>query len=217
MINVYNTCQQNLNSITDFISKNSDFTDQGQIKIEFEITSTLIESLKSHIKSFGSLVFVEKKLEYEPDHCFDSFESVEIIKDTFWCPSGVKFNSLTKELFVADTFNRQIKVLDSTNGKLLSCHELSYYDSFTNKNIQITPRDLHFNTSGLLIVTDSSNHKCHFLDSVNFKLLKSFGENGHEKGQFKAPRGICIDSYDRIFVCDRGEIVQSFLILLLKL
>lgn len=205
MINIYNNCQQNLNSITDFISKNSDFTDQGQFKIEFEISSTLIESLKSHIKSFGSLVFVEKKFEYESDLWFESLESVEIIKDTFWCPSGVKFNSLTKELFVADTFNRQIKVLDSTSGKLLSCHELSYFDAFRNKDIQITPRDLHFNTSGLLIVTDSSNHKCHFLDIVNFKVLKSFGENGHEKGQFTAPRGICIDSYDRIFVCDRGE------------
>jgi DNA-binding beta-propeller fold protein YncE len=210
LTNIYQACKQYRIDLTHFISTNSEFSEKEQIRIELEFSNTLIQSLKNEITKIGYVSLKENMLECEAKLNEESFDSIESIENKFWCPSGVKFNCLTNEIFVADTFNRQIKILDSLNGELLRCHELSYFDKLTLRETQITPRDLHFNSSGLLVVSDSNNHKCHFLDSVNLQVINSFGEKGHEQGQFMNPRGVCIDQFNRIYVCDRGELFNRF-------
>jgi DNA-binding beta-propeller fold protein YncE len=213
LTNINRACKQYQIDLTHFISTNTEFSEKEQIKIELEFSSSQIQSLKNEITKIGYVSLKESMLECDSKLNEQSFNTIELIENKFWCPSGVKFNFLTNEIFVADTYNRQIKILDYLNGELLRCHELSYVDKLTLKDTRITPRDLHFNSSGLLIVTDSSNHKCHFLDSVNFQVINSFGEKGHERGQFMNPRGVCFDQFNRIYVCDRGKLFNSFYII----
>ena len=183
----------------------------------------MITRLKTDISNVGHLFLEENN---ESDSKSESYYSLEASShnsstisgvetavpslNTFWCPSGVKYNSLTNEIFVADSFNHQIKIVDSVTGKIVR----RFYLQPTTENMkQITPRDVHFNSSGaqILVVTDSCNHRCHFLNSLDFSITHSFGEYGNQKAQFCSPRGVCVDHLNRIYVCDRGKLLKDLI------
>ena len=187
-------CQENLTNIKEFAALNSFFSEDDQIKIELDISESLKNSIQASILKFGNIFTKENSsnlnknpsaLSFDLSSTSEDFNSQSVensltetddVDSKFWCPSGVKFNPLTNEILVADTYNHRIKIVDAEKGNILKSHQLSYFDTILSKKNLITPRDLHFNSSGLLVVTDSSNHKCYFLNSLTFDCLNSFGE-----------------------------------------
>ena len=175
MINLDKECCTYISIIDDFVSLNQINLNENPIKIELDISNNSIESLKTEISNFGKVYFEESThndpvsesnsqcdLNISEESCSALVETNILdsndIENTFWCPSGVKFNSSVNKIFVADTFNHQIKVIDSENGMILK----NFHLNSSNLMRQITPRDIHFNSQGILIITDSSNHRCHF-------------------------------------------------------
>jgi sugar lactone lactonase YvrE len=74
------------------------------------------------------------------------------------------------------------------------------------------PQSLAIDESGQLWVADSCNHRIKILDwnSGDVKVIKTFGGNGHEPGQFRYPYGIHLTK-DALYVAEyAGHRVQKF-------
>jgi len=65
---------------------------------------------------------------------------------------------------------------------------------------------------GLLLVSDSDNHRVQVFSSDDGSFVSKFGEQGKQPGQFKYPWGLAIDhDHDRILMVDNGNYrVQSW-------
>jgi len=79
------------------------------------------------------------------------------------------------------------------------------------------PLGLAFDRRGLLLVTDSSNHRVQVFscgDDDGGSFVSKLGEHGNQPGQFQYPFGIAIDhDHDRILITDGGNNrVQSWLL-----
>ncbi|XP_022777642.1 E3 ubiquitin-protein ligase TRIM71-like, partial [Stylophora pistillata] len=62
----------------------------------------------------------------------------------------------------------------------------------------------------IFLVSEKDNHSIKAFDSSG-TFLHKFGEKGKKDGQFKAPRGMCLDSSSNLLVCDRdNNRVQQF-------
>ena len=55
-----------------------------------------------------------------------------------------------------------------------------------------------------MYVSDSDNHRIQIL-TANGNFISKFGTKGSEDGEFKYPRGICLDQEGRVFVADQGN------------
>lgn len=72
------------------------------------------------------------------------------------------------------------------------------------------PFGIAIDSTGRVIVTDSSNHRVQIF-SQDGEHLATFGSNGTGNGQFDEPRGVCVDSSDNIYVVDAGnDRIQKF-------
>ena len=64
----------------------------------------------------------------------------------------------------------------------------------------------------MFIVSDSINHCLKVYDGSG-SFLYNIGEEGEADGQLKMPRGLCVDKYGNVLVCDRGNNrIQQFTI-----
>ncbi len=143
----------------------------------------------------------------DENNTFDSKFDLNFVKLTgyhcknetdFWNPTGLAFNSDQNEMVIADSFNHCCKVIDSQTG--------NYSRSSINLIDLNTPRDLCFNNDKKnILISDSGNHQICILNYSDFKLITKFGHYGTEPGHFSDPRGICVDSLNRIFVADRNN------------
>ena len=72
------------------------------------------------------------------------------------------------------------------------------------------PRDLAFDSSNNVYVTDFNNHRVQKFDA-NGTFLGKFGSRGSNKGKLDGPSGIAIDSNDNIYVAEHNNSrVQKF-------
>ena len=70
------------------------------------------------------------------------------------------------------------------------------------------PWGIAFGRNGLWTVTDNSNHCVCIFDDKD-QLVRKFGSNGSNNGQFTYPRGIAFDSHNYLYVADNHRI-QKF-------
>ena len=70
------------------------------------------------------------------------------------------------------------------------------------------PWSIAFGRNGLWAVADYSNHCVYIFDDKD-QLIRKFGSNGSNNGQFTNPRGVAFDSHNHLYVADNHR-VQKF-------
>ncbi|MGA1792065.1 MAG: NHL repeat-containing protein [bacterium] len=102
-----------------------------------------------------------------------------------------------------------IWVIDSKDGRL---HKFdldgdflrAYKPKDKDSNPLPNPTDLSFDTQGYIYLTDGTLNKV-FKYNNDVEFIQCWGEKGSGPGQFKEPKGIIVDSEDRILVVDSGN------------
>ena len=130
----------------------------------------------------------------------------------FNLPAGIAVHPHTHKVYVVDTSNHRIEVLNS---------DLTYSSSFgsrgSNNGEFIYPRDVSTDSVGNVYVTDRYNHRIQVF-SVDGKYLRQFGKR---EGELNEPVSISIDSNNVMYVSENrncyvsvfttdGEFIKSF-------
>ena len=116
--------------------------------------------------------------------------------DLMW-PRGVAVAKRENYVFVADSSNHRVQVLDSNGAYVRTFGSYGEgegeFDSLTG---------LAVNSFGQIIVADRYNHRIQLFDvSGNFQL--QFSQEGVEAGQLLYPWGVACDQMGFIYVCDK--------------
>jgi DNA-binding beta-propeller fold protein YncE len=120
-------------------------------------------------------------------------------------PTGIVFNPVTKLIYISDTLESQVVVVD-LNGKerrRLGRPEEGA-DGFNR------PTDIAVDWNGNLLVTDSLNFRISVVTPTG-EVVRQFGAVGDAKGYFSRPKGIGVDRSGNSYVCDSlRDAVQVF-------
>lgn len=147
--------------------------------------------------SDDAIIFSDSKNNQIYRYSFSSDETT-LLNDTLSLkqPTGVCFVPAKQEIWVSETGNHRILVLD-TNG-----HILRSLGNRGNENGEFNfPTHLWSGKSGKVYVSDALNFRVQvFDDTGNF--LTAFGETGDASGYFSSMKGIATDSYDHIYIVD---------------
>ncbi len=110
-------------------------------------------------------------------------------------PTGIAYDPLAQQLYVADTQDHNIKVFDNT-GKLMQVigHRGERPGEF-NFPTHLAYRD------GRLYVSDKMNARIQILDSSG-EYLSSFGKRGSYIGDTPHPKGVAADSDGNIYIVE---------------
>ncbi len=111
-------------------------------------------------------------------------------------PTGIAYSNVNDEIWVSETANHLIVVLDSKGN----------VKRMTGKR-GTAPGEFNFPT----YIWIDSNDKVYVVDAMNFRIqilsnngdvLSVFGETGNATGFLASPKGIATDSYGHIYVVD---------------
>ncbi len=117
-----------------------------------------------------------------------------------WKPTDVGVHG--KYLHVTDIKSHEVKVFDRENGKLLTAFgESGAEDKLDNLSM---PLGISVNKKGIIRVTNMSSGRVVSMDRDGH-VLSSFGKLGDGFGQFGRPKGVDVDSQDRIYVADAAH------------
>jgi|CXWL01.1.fsa_nt_gi DNA-binding beta-propeller fold protein YncE len=120
-------------------------------------------------------------------------------------PTGLAFDSLRSELYVAETHAHRIAVFDSA-GRLVR-HVGERGRDVRQFNF---PTYLHLDRARELYVVDSLNHRVQRFDAEG-RFVAAFGRHGQGSGDFASPKGIALDQDGHIYVVDAlFDLVQVF-------
>ena len=124
-------------------------------------------------------------------------ENVGVIGDgVLKRPVGVAFDALLGLLYVADTYDHDIKVFDA-EGNLL--HMLGHGgDGVGDFNF---PTYITLNQNELYVV-DSMDAQIHVLDTVTGDPKRQFGERGLNIGNLVRPKGVALDSERNVYIVE---------------
>ena len=140
-----------------------------------------------------------QKLTFEGD-CVKSVGSSETRNGPlqFNTPVGITVHPTTGQIFIADTCNHRIQVLDK---------DLTYSHSFGKKGSSPEqfhyPYDVTFDNEGCLYVADFSNHCIKKFTSTG-QYISRFSSEGSNPGQITNPTSIHIDN-NLLYVSDCGN------------
>jgi len=111
-------------------------------------------------------------------------------------PTGIVFNPENRFLYVTETGNHQVVVLD------LAGHEQFRFGGRGDANGTFnSPTHITVDSNGLILVTDALNARIQMFTPEGGYLC-SFGKHGDSSGTFAKPKGIAMDSDDHIYVAD---------------
>ena len=115
----------------------------------------------------------------------------------FKCPTGIAVHPHTAKVYVADTDNHRIQILNSDltfSGEFGGSAELPLK----------SPWGMAFDSTGNVYVADSGNHCIHvFTDTGLF--LRQFGREGECEGRLNTPTCISIDSDNLAYITEYGN------------
>ena len=133
----------------------------------------------------------------------------------FNCPCDVSFNSNNNKVYVTDSWNDRVQVLNS---------DLTFFKTFGKEGIgkeRFThPWGIACDSTGKVYVIDSVNHRIQVF-KADGKFVGMFGSHGEGMGEQHRPVGITIDSNDVVYVSEfvngcisvftiEGQFVVSF-------
>jgi sugar lactone lactonase YvrE len=163
--------------------------------------------------------------ELADDVCFvDEFGTNGNGDGEFSLPSGLALNTSTDYLYVADTNNDRIQIID-VNGNCDSddneylANDICFVDEFggqgNGEGEFDLPSGLALHTDNdMLYVADTDNNQIQIIDvdgncsgtaklADNICFEDEFGDTGDEEGEFKTPSGLTLDvSNDLLYVAD---------------
>ena len=119
----------------------------------------------------------------------------------FKYPAGIAISPITGQVYIADSGNNRIQVLNP---------DLTFSHSFGKKgsaNGQFNnPCDISFESQGLVYVADWANHRIQNFTS-NGKFVAQFGSYGSGPGRLNWPNGITIDTAGTglVYVSEEGN------------
>ena len=112
----------------------------------------------------------------------------------FNSPIGIVIHPLTRKVYVADSQNHRIQILNP---------DLTFSSSFGSDNGQFQyPWDVTFDSTGNLYVADSENH-CIQVFTAEGKFIRKFGKKGQGNGELNFPSSISIDSDNVVYVTEQ--------------
>ena len=115
---------------------------------------------------------------------------------TFERPTGIAIDEKRNRVYVVDTAQHNIAVLDM-RGALLSTIGSRGQDPGQFNY----PSNLAVDPEGQLYVVDTLNHRIQIMEPDG-TVIKTFGRNGDAPGEFARPKGIALDSDGNIYVID---------------
>ena len=140
-----------------------------------------------------------QKLTFEGD-CVKSVGSGETGNGPlqFYTPIGITVHPTTGQIFIADTLNNRIQVL---NNDLTYSHSFGQHGSSPKQLYH--PCDVTFDNEGYLYVTDNNNHCIKKFTSTG-QYISTFSSYGSNPGQITKPSSIIIDN-NLLYVSEYGN------------
>lgn len=134
---------------------------------------------------------------FRPDGTFKSVGAE--YKDLFY-PTGIAVHPINDKIYVTDTFNHRIRVLNSdlTNDQVFGKHGDQKGAEF------VYPTSVICDSTGKVFVVDNSNHRI-LVFTAEGNYISSFGQYGDGDGEFSQPIGIAVDNQDKLYISDRGN------------
>jgi 6-bladed beta-propeller len=182
--------------------------DQGLLSlITFDLKENIVDEIDSKFE-FPSLISISQ---FKDQQCLftDSknnkvytynyqLETIESLNDSIDLnrPTGIGYVKSKKEIWVAETGNHSIVILDSL-GQLINRIGKRGSDK----------GEFNFPTS----IWVDNNEQIYIIDAINFRIqifdnsgsfIKMFGEQGDATGYLARPKGIATDSYGNIYIVD---------------
>ena len=111
-------------------------------------------------------------------------------------PTGIIYDKIRKLIFVSETENHRIAVIDEEGKLLRFIGERGEEEGKFN-----FPTFLTLDQNHNLYVVDAMNFRIQVFDDED-KYIRSFGQAGDATGYFNRPKGITVDSYGHIFIVD---------------
>ena len=135
----------------------------------------------------------------------------------FYSPYGVSVSPLTGLVYVADTYNNRVRVL---NDNLEFLYDLSCNDASPKQLTFKEPNDVAFDKEGFIYVTDTWNN-CVKKFTPEGYFVDEFGHRGTDPGQLRLPEGVTIADNDLMYITEHsnyrvsvftinGEFVHTF-------
>ncbi len=115
----------------------------------------------------------------------------------FQHPTTVAVNDAGTKVYVADSWNRRVQVLDA-EGKTLGILEAPRAQPF------VEPFGVAVASDGSCYVTDSASHRIHRFTAEG-QWRGQWGGRGLKAGQFLSPRGVTVTADGRVIVLDQGN------------
>lgn len=116
----------------------------------------------------------------------------------FNSPTGIGVHPTNGRIYIADSFNNRVQVLDAELRLITMFGEKGYDDGQF-----VDPYDISFDSTGNCYVADASNHRVQVF-SENGEYIRQFGKKGTGEGEIGDCTSIAIES-DIVYIADENN------------
>lgn len=111
-------------------------------------------------------------------------------------PTGIAYSKKSGQIWLVETGNHQISILDLSGNKIKSFGERGSKEGEFNY-----PTSIWIDNDGLVYIVDALNFRIQIFDADG-NFVNMFGKNGNGTGFMASPKGIATDSHGNIYVVD---------------
>ena len=117
----------------------------------------------------------------------------------FSFPTDIALNASNGKLYVTDTGNDRVQVLNSD--LTFSC---TFGRKGSDKGQFNTPWGIACDSTGMVYVADCENHRIQVFTEKG-KFLRTFGKRGQHRGELHSPIGVAIGANNTVYVSEDGN------------
>ena len=192
-------------SLISYDSSNVTVLDQGHLDIvmidlaeaEIELANYNFPSLVAICKYKNDMLLITDS-KNNSIYCFDKEKKAYPLNDSLKLkqPTGIGFVNSKKEIWVSETGNHSIVILDTQGNVIRRIGQRG-----TAPNEFNFPTSIWIDKNEQIYIVDAMNYRIQIFDrDGNF--VSMFGEQGDATGYFARPKGIATDSFGNIYVVD---------------